>query len=190
VFGAASLEPRPSASIVRQESQNEAKRKKSALSDWADAEAELAAIERELSSTQAAIVAIKTSEPEPESEELELDDMVTAGGELLVGRPASAVTAARDQLSALRRHHERCRSLLANPPVAPSQPISKPLDAAQRVAAEEAAQRRRRAELTKVEALVASIEDGQLSPEDLVGMGPTEEEVMRDIIPIAVPRKR
>lgn len=195
VLGAISLEdPRlEGASIVRQESFKETKRKKSALDDWAEAEAELVTIEAELSSTRAAIVAMKSPGPEPEL----LDDMATAsgGGELLAGRPASAVTAARKQLSALRRHHERCRSLLANPPVgtavAPSPArAGVPRANTHRVAAGEAAQRRRRAELTRVEALVASIEAGAIDPEDLVGMGPTEEEMMVDIIPIAVPRKR
>jgi hypothetical protein len=199
LFGADSQGSRPtkaSSSIVRQESFKEAKRKKSALDDWAEAEAELAAIERDLTSTRAAIEAMRSlrlgQEPQPEPQpqpEPETDSDLTGGELLLTGRPASTVTAAREQLLALRRHHEWCRRLLAAPLVAPS-PARSTLPATQRVAADEVAQRRRRAELTRVEALVASIESGQVSPEDLVGVGPSEEDVMRDIIPIAVPRKR
>jgi hypothetical protein len=177
----------PRAALVRQESQKEAKRTRRALDEWHAAQAELDAIEAELRSTRGAIAALQPGpEPEPEPE-MEMD-MPRDG--LLTGRPAAAVTAAREQLVALRRHHERCRSLLANPPVAPSPGrASGSTPVAEVVAEEEEAQRKRRAQLTKVSRLVASIEGGQIDPEDLVGVGPTKEEMMRDILPVVVPRR-
>jgi chromosome segregation ATPase len=172
----------PRASLVRSESQKEAKRTRRALDDWAEAEAELAAIEAELRSTRGAIAMLSQATPAPEPE----PELEQSGANHQGEAVSDAVTAAREQLSALRRHHERCRSLLAHPPTAPS-PAAGVME--QRLAEEEAAQRRRRAELAKVAALVSSIEAGTIDPEDLVGAGPSEEEVMQDILSVAVPQK-
>ena len=179
----------PRAALVRQESQKEAKRTRRAMDDWRAAQAELAAIEAELNTTRGAIAALQP-EPEPEPEpQVEMQLEMHHDG-LLSGRPAAAVTAAREQLVALRHHHECCRSMLAHPPVAPSPGrASGSPPVADLVAEEEAAQRKRRAQLTKVEALVASIENGQIDPEDLVGSGQTKEEMMRDILPVVIPRR-
>jgi DNA-binding protein H-NS len=178
----------PRAALVRQESQKEAKRTRRALDDWRAAQTELAAIEAELRSTRIAIAALQP-ELEPQPEPQPQPEPVHRG--LLTGKPAAAVTAARDELDTLRRHHELCLGMLMNPPVAPSPGRAnggqRPV--AELVAEEETAQRRRRAQLAKVEALVASIEAGQIDPEDLVGLGPSKEEVMRDILPVAVPRR-
>jgi hypothetical protein len=176
----------PRASLVRSESQKEAKRTRRALDDWAEAEAELAAIEAELRSTRGAIAMLSQATPAPEPE----PELEQSGANHQGEAVSDAVTAAREQLSALRRHHERCRSLLAHPPTAPSPgraPTAGVME--QRLAEEEAAQRRRRAELAKVAALVSSIEAGTIDPEDLVGAGPSEEEVMQDILSVAVPQK-
>lgn len=177
---------------VRQESHKETKRTRRALDDWHAAQTELAAIEAELRRTRNAIAALQPNlQPEPEPElQPEVQTLYHGDDNFLTGKPAAAVTAAREQLTSLRRH-EHCRSMLVNPPVVPSpaRGAAGPQPSTELVAKEEAAQRKRRAHLEKVEALVASIEAGQIDPEDLVGAGATKAEVLRDILPVVAPRR-